>query len=363
MRRLATIQKIVDIQPIKGADKIEVATILGWQVVVAKKDGFKVGDLIVYCEIDSILPDKPEFEFLRERKFRIKTIKLKGQVSQGICFPLSILPRGKYQEDDDVTEIIGVKKYNPQAEAEQKLADERTARSKSKIEKFLMRRSWYRRLFLAKKVKRSFPSFIKKTDEERIQNMPWVLEKEKDTKFIVTEKLDGQSATYFLLRNPRRWQFWNKYIFGVCSRNIYLHQPDNSSYWTIARQYNIEKALRSIINGNICVILQGEIIGKGIQENKYGLDGYDFYAFNLFYDGCGFDTATIETLLKGYSIKTVPIIDIWYFIKNSIPEMVEYANCKSVIADTLREGIVCRNHEKGISFKVVSPEFLLKYGE
>src|SRR5512133_1532260 len=93
-RKLASIQKIVSLTPIEGADKIEVATVLGWNVVVKKGD-FKVGDACVYIEIDSILPDRPEFEFLRERKFRIKTIRLKGQVSQGICFPLSILPRPK----------------------------------------------------------------------------------------------------------------------------------------------------------------------------------------------------------------------------------------------------------------------------
>ena len=113
MRKLASIQKIVSLEPIKDADKIEKATVLGWELVVAKKDNFKVGDLVVYCEVDSILPDKPEFEFLRERKFRIKTIKLRGQVSQGICFPLSILPKAKYNEGEDVTEVFGARKYDP----------------------------------------------------------------------------------------------------------------------------------------------------------------------------------------------------------------------------------------------------------
>lgn len=113
-RKLASIQRITSLTPIKDADAIEKATVLGWEVVVAKKDGFKVGDLCVYCEVDSILPDRPMFDFLRERKFRIKTIKLKGQVSQGICFPMSILRNTDgYREGSDVTETLGVRKYDP----------------------------------------------------------------------------------------------------------------------------------------------------------------------------------------------------------------------------------------------------------
>ena len=125
-RKLASVRRIVSLSPIVGADLIEKATILGWEVVVAKKDNLKVGDLVVYCEVDSILPDKPEFEFLRERKFRIRTIKLKGQVSQGIVFPLSILPGNSifpYKEGDDVTEVLGVRKHDPQAEWERKESD------------------------------------------------------------------------------------------------------------------------------------------------------------------------------------------------------------------------------------------------
>ena len=110
MRKLATIQKIVELNPIPKADAIECAKVLGWEIVV-KKGEFKIGDSVVYIEIDSIVPDKPEFEFLRDRKFRVKTIKLRGQISQGICFPLNILPQGKYKEGDDVTDILKISKY------------------------------------------------------------------------------------------------------------------------------------------------------------------------------------------------------------------------------------------------------------
>ena len=112
MRKLVSIQEIKDIKPIENADKIEVVKVLGWNVVV-KKDEFKIGDKIVYAEIDSLFPEKEEFEFLRDRHFRIRTIRLRGQVSQGICFPMDILPEGNYEIGDDVTKILGVTKYEP----------------------------------------------------------------------------------------------------------------------------------------------------------------------------------------------------------------------------------------------------------
>jgi RNA ligase (TIGR02306 family) len=146
-RKLASVQRIVSLTPIEGADKIVKASVLGWELVVAVKDNFKVGDLCVFCEVDSIMPDKPEFEFLRERKFRIKTIKLKGQVSQGICFPISIVHKAFHTEGRDVTEILGVTKYDPQAEFERKETLRLASIDKNRMTKFLKRYSWYRNLF------------------------------------------------------------------------------------------------------------------------------------------------------------------------------------------------------------------------
>lgn len=196
-RKLASIQKIVAIKPIEKADAIEVAQVLGWECVVKKSEGFKVGDLVCYIEIDSIVPDKPEFEFLRDRKFRVRTIKLRGQVSQGLVLPLSILPKGNYKEDEDVTEILSIKKYDPQAEAEQKLIDEKMKNTNNKIHKFFSKYPWYRKLFFKPK-KSGFPSFIKKTDEDRIQLFPHICENEKDTIFSVTEKIDDRVEHIFL---------------------------------------------------------------------------------------------------------------------------------------------------------------------
>lgn len=112
MRTLASIKEIAALHPIEGKDRIELAVIDGWSVIV-KKNEFQVGDRCVYCEIDSVLPEKPEFEFLRNKNFRIKTMKMGGVISQGICFPLSILPESEYKVGDDVTDIMGVKQYEP----------------------------------------------------------------------------------------------------------------------------------------------------------------------------------------------------------------------------------------------------------
>lgn len=357
MRHLATVRTITDIRPIPDADKIEVAQVDGWECVVAKTDGFKIGDKVVYIEIDSIVPDRPEFEFLRDRKFRVRTIKLRKQVSQGLVLPLSILPSGKtYNINDDVTEVLGIKKYDPQAEQEAKLLESNAHKTKIWYPKFLMRFKWFRNL-VTKPKKGGFPSWIVKTDEERIQNKTAMfnIEKENGTEFSVTEKIDGQSGTFFLECIGKK-----KYEFGVCSRNIRLSTPNGSSYWTIARTLEIEKCLKSLIEDHNRIVLQGEIIGTGIQGNKYKVDGYDFYAFNLIIDGKKINTEEMTNVLALYGIKSVPIVEKNMKLKDTVQEMVEYAKGKSVLLPSQkREGIVVRNYDRNISFKVINPDFLL----
>jgi hypothetical protein len=359
MRKLASIQKIVKLEPIIGADKIEKATVLGWELVV-KKSEFKEQDMCVYCEVDSVLPEKSEFEFLRERKFRIKTIKLKGQVSQGICFPLSILPKGKYIEDMDVTDIIGIIKYETPTERNERKQQEIKA---GKIKRFLMRYSWFRR-FVFKPSKADFPKFITKTDEDRIQLFPHICEEHKETVFQVTEKLDGQSATYFVVRQSKKWfEFWKElYIFGVCSRNFYLLKEGKSTWWTIAKEKNIKNKLLSKIKDTDLeyLVIQGEIIGTGIQGNKYSRVGLDFYVFNTFDNRKTYDNLELKFLWDGV-FRLVPLLDEEFNIKATIHENVDYAKGKSTLIDTLREGVVVRNYEKGISFKIINPDFLLKH--
>lgn len=364
MRKLASVQKITEIRPIEKADAIVVAQVLGWECVV-KKNEFKVGDMIVYVEVDSVVPDKPEFEFLRDRKFRVRTIKLRGQVSQGLVLPMSILPQTRiYVEDEDVTNLLEIKKYDPQGDAERKLVEQKLETSNNRIHKFFSKYPWYRKLFFKPK-KSGFPSFIKKTDEDRIQLFPHICENEKDTKFIVTEKLDGQSGTYFLIKNPKKWyQFGkNTYTFGVCSRNLHLPKEDNSSYWTIARQFEIKKVLENLIGDKQFIVLQGEIIGDKIQGNKYKISGYDFYAFNLIYPDYSVQPGISVEILKDYGVKFVPILTANFKLKDTIKECVEYAKGKSTLLPVLREGVVVRNYDKGISFKIINPDFLLKNNE
>jgi len=367
-RKLASIQKIVSLTPIDGADMIEKATVLGWEVVVAKKDNLKVGDLCVYCEIDSILPDKPEFEFLRERKFRIRTIKLKGQVSQGIIFPISILPGNLYFfEGRDVTEILGIRKHDPQAEFERKEAERLANIDKNRMSKFLKRYAWYCKLIF-KPTRTPLPSFIHKTDEDRIQLFPDYFEKWGHLKFTITEKVDGQSATYFCVPNPKKGLFRKKWLFGVCSRNFQLLKPDKSSYWTIAKELDLENKMKTWCDKNrIGLIIQGEAVGVGIQGNKYNKEGMELFVFNVteYTHGKSRNYNQMEQTLFCWEqgLKAVWVLNNNALLKPIIPEMVGLAMGISNEANIPREGIVVRNYDNHVSFKVVNPDFLLKYGE
>ena len=356
MRQLASIRKISDIRPIPGADRIVVAQVDGWECVV-QKDEFHVGDTIVYVEVDSIVPERPEFEFLRDRKFRVRTIKLRGQVSQGLVLPMSILPDGIYPLGSDVTKVLGIEKYDPEAQQEAMLTQKQPNKPKSKFAQFMMRFKWYRKLFMKPKRKGGFPEWIVKTDETRIQNLTTLfdIERRNGTKFSVTEKVDGQSATYYLRKVSRR-----KYEFGVCSRNIHLGTPDNSSYWTVAKKYDIENVLKKLIGDYETIVLQGEICGNQIQGNKYHISGYELFAFNLIYPGHKCGTAEIKDLLSPFGIKTVPILEEGKVLPDTIADLVEYSKGKSIVRkEQKREGVVMRNVQKNISFKVINPDFLL----
>lgn len=365
MRKLATIRKINDITPIPDADKIECAHVDGWECVVSKADDFHVGDLVVYIEIDSIVPDKPEFEFLRNRKFRVKTIKLRGQVSQGLVLSTKILPPGSYKLGDDVTDILGIEKYDPEAEAEEKATASTQKKPDSKLVKWLMRFEWFRewRKRRWKNTSTAFPSWIHKTDEERIQNLPDLFEelKKSHTVLSVTEKVDGCSATYFLRKTHNK--FGKKYDFGVCSRNKRIPTDNGSHYWAVAKRYYIENVLKNIIGDEEWVVLQGEITGAGIQGNKYPINNhFNLWAFNLIYPNKKYSTTEIKDKLLRYGIFTVPVVTNKYIVgeNDTIQDMVEYVKGASQIIDREREGCVFRNIEKNISFKCINPDFLLK---
>jgi len=337
MRKLASIQKIVALDPIEGADAIERATVLGWQLVVKKND-FQVGDLVVYCEIDCLMPNKPVFEFLKPRGMRVRTIRLRGQISQGICFPLSILPEGfEVVEDADCTRELGIEKYEPPLPA-----------------------------CLSGVAKGRFPSFIPKTDETRVQVLQKLLDKYKGEKCYVTEKVDGSSGTFYV----------NNGEFGVCSRNLELLEDSENSFWKVARQMNVENKIRSL-QGNFA--LQGELIGEGIQDNRLKLRGQTIRFFNVF-DIDKFEYLPYEkfiAILQNLQLPSVPILSDDYELTNDIEEIIKMATRKSTITpDVWAEGIVIRplnekielllsneNFNNGrVSFKAINPEFLLKYG-
>mgnify|MGYP002520990630 FL=1 len=357
-RALAHIEEINSIIPIEGKDRIVLATVLGWTVIIQKD--FKVGDKVVFAEIDSIFPEKSEFEFLRSKKFRIKTMKMAGVISQGIVFPLSILPEGEYNIGDDVTNILGITQYEPTMDKED---TENTKTPTKKYPEFLMRMAWFRKLVLPKKQAKGFPSFINKTDETRIQNAPFYLN--MDCKWIATEKVDGQSGS-FTLQRVKGKHFWNKdtYDFAVCSRNLRKWKKDTSSFWSVAEKYNIEEVLYKLIGDNEWVAIQGECVASNVQGNKYHVTEPDLYVFNLIYPSGRVGSVEAKKIINNLGLKFVPILSENAQIKGmTVPEVLEYATGKSQLYDTLREGIVFRSEDGKQSFKAVSPEFLLKNNE
>lgn len=361
MRQLASIKTISDTLPIEGKDRIELAVVDGWQVIV-KKGEYQIGDQTIFCEIDSVLPDKPEFEFLKKNKFRIKTMKMAGVLSQGICFPTSLLPQGKsYQVGDDVTDVMGITKYT--SEKEDPEPREVNSKEYHPIIRILMRNSLFRKMFLPKKESKGFPSFIPKTDETRIQNIPVIL-RNKDITFVAREKIDGQSGTFFLKKLKAKW-FWQKdsYDFGVCSRNLRLWTEDNSSYWFVVKKYNIKQVLEQLIGDHDFVAIQGECVSPKVQGNKYKVSEPDLYAFNLIYPTGKVDCFTGEETLLKYGIKWAPLLCANYVLPDTVNELLDYATSNSVLYPTLREGVVLRNYNRNMSFKAVSPEFLIKNDE
>lgn len=361
MRKLASIKKISNISTIKGRDRIVLATVDGWSVIV-KKDEFRVGDLCVYVEIDSVMPEKPEFEFLRKTGFRIKTMRMAGVVSQGICFPLSILPHRAdgYALNEDVTSILGIKQYEGTMDVEP-LYEKKP--NKHKYPKFLMRIPWFRKLVSPKKLSEEFPPFISKTDEVRIQNIPDIL-KDKNTVWVATEKIDGQSGTFCLVRHKSRFPFVrDKFEYIVCSRNKRKPVKDNSTYWYVSEKYHIEECLRELIGDLDWIAIQGECIGPKVQGNKYKVSKPDLYVFNLITPSGRVDSVNAMRLCNAVELKFVPILENVYVLPDTVDEVLKYAHGQSRIGDTLREGVVFRSSDGQKSFKAVDPLFLMKYDE
>lgn len=355
-RKLASIQIIKNLEPIEGRDRIELATVQGWKVIVGKGD-FKVGDRCVYIEIDSVLPDKPEFEQARKRSNRVRTMKMAGVYSQGIVYPLTILPNmiddntisyNQYHEGDDVTEILGITKYDEYAEEEPKV--------KANKKKYnYIQRLWYKIFGFPQRKKDGFTTLVSKTDETRIQNIPEALQNKEPV--IVTEKIDGCSMTATL----ERTFFGDK--FNLYSRNLKL-KKDNSHYWKAAELYDLEDRMSLMLeeNGGRWIAIQGEVAGPAIQKNPYKLEGVEFFIFNIIDEAGRWGTEKMVEWCYRYGLTPVPVLDTNYILPDTVDGMLQFATNKSLInSDVLREGVVVRSRDGQKSFKAVSPEYLIKH--
>ena len=337
MRKLASVRKIDAIDPIVGADAIEVATVGGWKVVV-KKNEFNVGDLAIYFEIDSWIPvelapflckGKEPREFEGVKGERLKTIKLRGQLSQGLLLPYTILPFGEQGlliEGDDVTELLNIKKWEKTIPAQ-----------------------------LAGVCKGNFPTAIPKTDQERAQNLvkEIVAANEAGVKFEITEKLEGSSMTCYLIDGE----------FGVCSRNMDLKRDENNSFWKVAIEQDIEAKMREV-GDNFAI--QGELIGPGVQGNIYKLSKLDFFVFDIYSvaEGRYLDPAHRRGDIELMGLKMVPVVahsaELYDTLGiTDIPQLLKFAEGKSQLFDTEREGLVFREVNGGMTFKVISNAYLL----
>ena len=351
-RKLASIELISGVNSIEKADSLEVVTIKGWEVVT-KKNEFKFGDKCVYVEIDAILPALDIFEFLKPRNYRIKIIKLRGQISYGICFPLEILKNfdSNFNEQNyivgmDVTELMQIKKY---------IAPETQ---------------------MTAEAKGNFPSFIHKTDEERVQNLTGLLNKintenlfTKDDIFI-TEKIDGSSFTCFYVKDNIGNTLSN--TFGVCSRNLNLKEGNNK-FWNTAVKYDLENKLKKYSEeNNMSIAIQGEMYGQGIQSNKYNLNEINLVVFNVFNitNQTYFNYVDLLSFCKALELPTVPFLDIPNDFVFDTKYLLNLSEIKSTLnKNTWAEGIIIRSknevddlrgtHCGRMSFKVINPNFLL----
>lgn len=381
-RALAYIQHVTNIRPIDGADNIEQCNVLGWNLI-CKKGEFHEGDPCVYIEIDSKVPEREEFEFLRAKGFKVKTMKL-GKfncISQGLAMPQSAFKElAGLSEGTDVTDILGIK-YSVQEDNARKGNGDPNAKYKSmaarhqkifkkKWARWMMRRSWGRKVmffFFGKKKDnpRGFPTFVSKTDEERVENQPWRIGDGKT--YLATEKLDGTSCTYALERKGR-----NKFEFYVCSRNVRQQDEkqecyhDHNIYWDLAFKYNIEQHLKDFLNQFpqlqwVCI--QGEGVGS-VQGNPLKLTEDDLYIFNFKESQTGrWSSMAGAGQVREWGMKWVPILGEVQ-MPDTMEELKVLATGKSKVnPNVMREGIVYRSLDGSDSFKNVSREYLLSKKE
>jgi len=322
MENLATIQTVKNVRHHPGADALDLVQVLGWQVVT-KRDQFKENDLCVYIAIDTIVPEAPDFEFLRDKHFRIRPIRLRKEDSAGIVFPLSILSnfgydmRGPIMEGLDVTDVIGVKKYEKPIPAE-----------------------------LIGLAFGGLPGFLIMTDEDNLRSYPDAIPELYGRPYYITRKDDGCSGTFFVRGGE----------FGVCSRKVHLKESDTNGYWRMAKKYDIANALQKAFP-DVAIALQGEVVGPGIQQNKLGLKELELHVFNLFdiVNRLYLDYDKVVSFTKEYNIPMVPLVNEASAFGLTLDELVKLANEQKYSTGGPAEGIVVRPKEGFRSLALEKP--------
>ena len=308
MNNIATIQRVKNVRNHPYGDVLDLCNVLGWQVVI-KRGEYKENDLCVYVVIDSVLPEKPEFEFLRNKNFRIKPIRLRKEESAGICFPLSILPYKEtpYLEGEDVTEIIGVTHYEKPIPAS-----------------------------LAGQAFGSFPGYIRITDEDNLRSYPNAVPEMFSRPFYITRKDDGSSGTFFIKGGE----------FGVCSRRIHLKDTEGNGFWNMARKYDVNNVLLKAFPDKEMAI-QGEVCGPGIQANKLGLKEMEFHLFNIWdiNQRTYLDYAHLLEFSNTYGIPMVTTVAEGNMFGYSLEDLIKLSNTQKYPTGGPAEGIVIRPKE------------------
>ena len=406
-RELCYITLIDAIEPIEGYDRVELAHVGGWTVVVGKGE-FKAGDPAIYFEIDSKLPEVEPFtnmDFLAKKKYKVKTQKMCRRISQGLLMSAANFGWSIGHEMDQnytpfimednqitihhindesrfLTKQLGVTyavaedntrkaasadKYKKMAQRHGKLFSKQPFR-------WFMKRTWGKKLlfvfFGKKKDKKSeWPSWVAKTDEERIENLPHLFSDKSE--WIATEKIDGTSTTFTLKRGNR---FNKKDEFYICSRNVVFDKPDKACFYDtnvyteMAEKYDIYNKMKNLLDNHFTdcdwITIQGETYGAGIQKRNYHMSDHHFMAFNFITSKEGrWNSARMKDLLERlFGIPCIPILDEHYVLPDTLDELREYVDSeKSLIDGDIREGIVFRSLDGTRSFKCVSPTYLMKY--
>lgn len=352
MRKLATIRRIKSLIPIKGADVIELAIIDGWQCIV-KKDEFKVDDLCVYFEIDSFLPEDERYSFLGTLKthqgkqgYRIRTMKMRGAISQGLALPLSMYnDLGQdYSLGEDVSIPLNVTKYDTEINMNGSVSSNTQSAS-------------------------AFPPFLRKTDQERIQNLTTYFDIYQGVIFEETLKLDGSSMTIYNNEVKLPWYkslvnkvhpYFSTTQFGVCSRNINLKEVKGNAFWDMANK----------LEAQTCIppgyAVQGELVGPKIQSNHEKVESNEFYVFDIFNikEQRYLNPLERADMMAGslQKLKHVPIISTVKILSEcTLDTLLQRVQGQSINKSTVSEGRVYKAMTKpSLTFKCISNKYLLK---